>query len=68
MLLNTVETSEGLATSATKFSRSCLVGAVTVNQYKMGVFRGKISFVTPVRLRPSSSEREAVLEDGLWCK
>jgi len=30
----------------------------------MGIFRGKIIFVIPVRHRHSSSKREAVLEDG----
>lgn len=64
MFLNTEEIREVLSISATKFSCSCFVGAVNLNEYKTGIFRGKIIFVIPVKPRHNSSKREAVSEDG----
>lgn len=48
MLLNTVEIRESLSISSTKFGSGCFVGAVNLNEYKMGIFRGKIIFVIPI--------------------
>lgn len=47
----------------TKSGCSCLVGAVNLNEYKRGIFRGKIIFVTPVRQSHNLSKKKVALED-----
>lgn len=64
MLLNTVEIRECLTIRSTEFGCCCFVGAINLNEYKTGIFRGKIVFVIPVRQKHNSSERAAFLEDG----